>query len=385
MVALFVNEQGARVTVDGLRYVVQKNGATIQSVRMGDVDSILLFGGVEPSGELLRTAARRGCNVGLYTRDGRPYARLDSGTSRHVRLRARQFHQLTDSASPDPTIRSRLVRGVVAAKIAGQRTVLLRAQRRRPDDAVARAAFRLRRHQENLANPNSYKSAEVDVLRGVEGAAAADYFRVFDRLIVNDAFSFPGRVRRPPTDPINACLSFGYHILQNVVESAVHQVGLDPQIGALHELQDGRPSLVLDLMEEWRALVVDAAVIKLFNRGQFTPADFVEVGTEVDLPLALAAERRHLGSVASPSSSNRDVKSHREDGSTLDDAPQPVRLEATARRILIREIRGRLARRMFDDRRAERRLGFDAVLSQVRQYAEVLEDEKTSYEPFRMR
>jgi CRISPR-associated protein Cas1 len=110
---------------------------------------------------------------------------------------------------------------------------------------------------------------------GVEGNAARVYYEVFALLVRPETgFSFPGRVRRPPTDPVNALLSFHYGLVRAMVHGACEQVGLDPYVGFLHGIRPGKPALALDLMEEFRAVLADRAVLTLVNRRQVTGADF---------------------------------------------------------------------------------------------------------------
>ncbi len=121
------------------------------------------------------------------------------------------------------------------------------------------------------------KAKTLDGIRGSEGEAAATYFTVFQRLIRvdSDALSFGGRSRRPPRDPINAALSFLYSLVRAECEAALEGVGLDPQIGFLHAVRPGRPSLALDLMEELRPVLADRLAVTLINRRQLTERDFV--------------------------------------------------------------------------------------------------------------
>jgi CRISP-associated protein Cas1 len=116
----------------------------------------------------------------------------------------------------------------------------------------------------------------LETILGMEGAGSAAYFRCFGKLLSNPAqWPFPGRVKRPPTDPVNALLSFGYSLLTNKVASAVQLVGLDHYIGYLHSSFYGRPALALDLVEEFRPLIVDSIVVDIVNHRMLTPADFV--------------------------------------------------------------------------------------------------------------
>ncbi len=116
----------------------------------------------------------------------------------------------------------------------------------------------------------------LETIPGMEGAGSAAYFRCFGKLLSNPAqWPFPGRVKRPPTDPLNSLLSFGYSLLTNKVASAVQLVGFDHFVGYLHSSFYGRPALALDLMEEFRPVIVDSVVLTLLNKRMLTPDDFV--------------------------------------------------------------------------------------------------------------
>jgi CRISP-associated protein Cas1 len=116
----------------------------------------------------------------------------------------------------------------------------------------------------------------LEAMLGMEGAGSAAYFRCFGKLLSDPIqWPFPGRVKRPPTDPVNALLSFGYSLLTNKVASAVQLVGLDHFVGYLHSAVYGRPALALDLVEEFRPIIVDSLVLTMLNRRMLTPGDFV--------------------------------------------------------------------------------------------------------------
>lgn len=115
----------------------------------------------------------------------------------------------------------------------------------------------------------------INSLRGLEGAGSALYFGSFNEFLLDSTFSFSRRVRRPPTDPVNSLLSLGYALLRHDIQSAVNIVGFDPYLGYLHCIHYGRPSLALDLMEEFRPLVVDAIVLQAINQKLLSPNDFI--------------------------------------------------------------------------------------------------------------
>lgn len=166
---------------------------------------------------------------------------------------------------------------LVAAKIANSRTVLLRAARDYGDRETEKTSALIRvadflKHRIRLA----MTTTDLDMLRGVEGEAAVNYFSTFPHLFTQSGtgFSFTGRSKRPPTDPFNAILSLLYVILMHDCRSACESCGLDPQCGYLHRDRPGRHSLALDIAEEFRAFMADRLAFSLVNRKQITTADF---------------------------------------------------------------------------------------------------------------
>jgi CRISPR-associated protein Cas1 len=166
---------------------------------------------------------------------------------------------------------------MIAAKIANTRHILMRAARDHGGKSSGRALL--------LTNAADFlavrirlipRSTTLDTLRGIEGDSAAAYFAVFSQLLTNHdpGITISGRSRRPPLDPVNALLSFLYALLMHDCRSALESCGLDPQCGFLHRDRPGRPSLALDLMEEFRAFLADRTALSLFNRQQITLRDF---------------------------------------------------------------------------------------------------------------
>src|SRR5262249_37184690 len=155
----------------------------------------------------------------------------------------------------DPAFCVGVAAALAAGKIRHQRQLLLRAQRRLSDRDLAEVLGRMR-----LLAERCPRETDLASVRGLEGVAAALYFGPFGTLLLTRELAFAGRTRRPPRDEINACLSFGYALLQNVTETEVWRCGLDPQIGFFHQPLHGRPSLVLDVLEEFRPFV-DALVL----------------------------------------------------------------------------------------------------------------------------
>jgi CRISPR-associated protein Cas1 len=202
----------------------------------------------------------------FLTATGRFRARLGIDAHRHVELRRTQYRKLGEEQTAGP-IGAKLVAG----KLENMARFLIARGRRYHNEALRVAAARIRSIRTGcLSEPFN-----LERIRGLEGAGTRIYFGVFGDMIQNPDFSFTGRNRRPPLDPVNAMLSFVYTLLTNEVLSAVKASGLDPYLGALHEISYGRPSLACDLVEEYRCLLGDRMVLGLLNRKMLTPNDFI--------------------------------------------------------------------------------------------------------------
>lgn len=267
---LYVTTPGAYLAKDGETVAVRVEGETRLRVPIHNLDGVVCFGQVGASPYLLGFCAERGVGVSLLTTHGRFLARVQGPVSGNVLLRREQYRRADSEADS-----VKIARPLLAAKIANSRWVLLRWLRSPTDDAgaqaVRRTADRLRLHLDALEREES-----LDGLRGLEGRAARVYFEVFDHLITQqqDDFRFDGRNRRPPSDPVNALLSFFYTLLRHDCESALEAVGLDPAVGFLHRDRPGRPSLALDLMEELRPYLADRLALSLINRKQVQASGF---------------------------------------------------------------------------------------------------------------
>ena len=267
---LFVTTQDAWLSKDGECVRLQLEGRELGKIPIHTLGALVCFGRVSCSPFLLDHCAKNGVTVTWLTEHGRFMAAMQGPTSGNVLLRREQYRQ-----SDDPDKAPALARAFITGKIANCRTVLQRTLREHPEDhtdgALSRACDVLAQCLRRLP-----KTDTLDELRGIEGEAAGAYFAVFGRLLapaVQD-IRFTGRNRRPPLDEVNCLLSFFYALLVNDVRGALEAVGLDPQVGFLHRLRPGRPSLALDLMEEFRPILADRLTLSLFNRGQLKAKDF---------------------------------------------------------------------------------------------------------------
>jgi CRISPR-associated protein Cas1 len=270
---LYVTSEGAWLNKDGENVVVSVEGAERGRLPIHTIGSIIGFGRVLISPPLLGACAEAGIAVAHFSEHGRFLARVEGPVSGNVLLRRTQYRWADDAARRDGIIKS-----VVAGKVLNQRTVVARALRDHgqalPEGAPAAlsaAADRLGAIVRRLEKPTN-----GDAMRGFEGEASLVYFSVFDHLVLGEKplFAFAGRSRRPPLDATNALLSFVYSLLTTDVRGALEGVGLDPAVGFLHADRPGRPSLALDLLEEFRPFFADRLVLSLINRRQLGPKDF---------------------------------------------------------------------------------------------------------------
>lgn len=270
---LFVTRQDTWLAKEGECAVLRLDGKTLGKIPLHTLQSIVCFGHVSCSQYLLEHCAERGVSVTWFTEYGRFMASMHGPTTGNVLLRRAQY-RLADS----PEASAELARFFIVGKIANCRTVLLRQARTSDEPSLGEAADKLGRILKRLSQPH-----DLETLRGMEGDAAHLYFEAFPFLIkaeFRDSMRFEGRSRKPPLDEVNCLLSFFYSLLANDIRSALEGVGLDPAVGFLHRERPGRPSLALDMMEEFRPYLADRLALTLINRQQITAADFVrtEVG-----------------------------------------------------------------------------------------------------------
>ena len=263
-------ESYLRLDNDTLRVMVGDEARL--RVPLHHLQAVVCMGHVGLSTPLMHRLATDAITLVLLDDNGRFKARLEGSTNGNVLLRQAQ-HRAVDNA--DFTLA--LARAVVAGKIKNQRQVLLRGAREaklaEDEAALTRTALDLAASLRALP-----AAASLDVLRGVEGEAARNYFGALNLLVRPDlraTFTMDGRTRRPPRDRMNALLSFFYSMWMNDCRSACEAAGLDPQIGFLHALRPGRAALALDLMEEFRPFA-DRLALTLVNRAQLSATDFDE-------------------------------------------------------------------------------------------------------------
>lgn len=260
----YVQEQGAKIGKKGHKLVVSKEGEELASVRVKDMSQVVLMGGVGISTQTVHYLCDEGVPI-VYVSRGHWFYGITHGTGlRNAYDRAAQFQ-----AAADEQRSLEFAREVVLGKGANQRTILGRNISPRPIATLKEMSMLLRK---------ASTARTVEELLGLEGGIAARYFARFSNLLkprdFDATWDFNSRNRRPPKDPVNALLSFGYALLTKDCTVALLAEGLDPWWGLYHRPRHGRPALALDLMEEFRPLVVDSAVLTAVNTGMVTRSSF---------------------------------------------------------------------------------------------------------------
>lgn len=262
---LYVTEQGATITKDRGRIEVKKDGERLLSMRAIDVSQVCIYGNVQISAQLLRELFASDIPICWFSYGGW-FSGLGEGLpGRNVELRRRQTIIAAQGGLD-------ISRRIVAGKILNSRTLLRRNTRDRSDAVLAQ----LKRLAEQ-----ALEATNVGSLLGVEGAAARIYFGAFatmlreEKRLPGGPFTFDGRNRRPPTDPVNCLLGFVYGLLTKELTATAYGIGFDPYQGFYHRPRFGRPALALDLAEEFRPLIAESVVVNLINNGEVAISDFI--------------------------------------------------------------------------------------------------------------
>jgi len=276
---LYLTEQGLKLTKEGQRFIINYPGKSrkAREIRINDTEEIYIFGRISLSPPVIQSCLKRKIPVHFLSASGDYLGGLKGFTTKNVELRVNQFQSYFDLQK-----RISLAKSIVKGKIYGQIHVVSELKRRyffKPFEGII---FRLNLYLKDLS-----KAEEIDTLMGIEGTASKTYFEALTLVFKKLGWKFPGRVKRPPTDPVNALLSLGYTLLFSKILSFVEASGLDPYLGYLHSTDYGKPSLVLDLMEEWRPLFVDTLVIRCLSWKAISTKDFTDQVLEEDEPYSI--------------------------------------------------------------------------------------------------
>lgn len=279
---IYLLEQGLTLSKEGERLVVSRDATEVSEIPVQKLDQLMIQGNSMVSTAALRMLAEN--DIGVYFADwsGKCWGALDVFDSRSTELNAMQYSRAQDSGSI-----LNISRAIVAGKIANSRLVLRRyARNHELEDAE------LRDMEQAAMQHAAETAATLDAVRGHEGMAAHIYFSALS-ILLPAAWQFDRRTRQPPLDPVNAMLSYGYAVLFANIKTLIRRRGLDPHVGNLHALRDGHAALASDLMEEFRALTVDSAVLQLIFRQGIKLEHFV-LDDQAELPCRMTDAGRKI-------------------------------------------------------------------------------------------
>lgn len=358
-------EQNTTVSKEGGRLLIKKEGVVTNTIHLFKLEQVVLFGNIFLTPAAIRYLLKEGIDTAFMTRQGRYIGRLQSALGKNIVLRREQFRKMEDEAFCLKTAKA-----IVKGKLSNLRSVLMRLNRQREGVNLNNEILALRNLTSRIDEASS-----LETLRGYEGRGSSVYFGGFSKGFIAEGLEFPGRVRRPPTDPINALLSLGYTLLLNQVIAAVSLVGFDPYFGSLHSIDYGRPSLALDLMEEWRPIIVDTLVLSVFNLKALTPLDF--------------EERKAVLTEKKPTDTANLERGPQEDLTELlgdeEKERSAVLLTETGFRKFITQYERKMGQKVQYHLTGDQLSYRDCIREQVRHFARYLKGEEAEYQPMPLR
>lgn len=263
MAFLYITEQGAVLRKSGQRLVVEKDGSALFDIPASKVKGVLIFGNVQVSTQAMRLALELEIELALFSYHGRLLGQLTPPATGNVALRQAQY-----ACKGDPGFTLTFSRAVVTGKLANALAFVREFAHNHPETDLQENVTRL-----EAARSQAGESSDLPALLGFEGTGARVYFDAFAKM-VRHSFSFDGRHRRPPPDPVNALLSLGYTMVYNEISSLLDGMGFDPYLGLYHQPRSGHSTLASDLLEEFRAPLVDRFTLGLVNNRVFQEQDF---------------------------------------------------------------------------------------------------------------
>ncbi|MGA2499971.1 MAG: CRISPR-associated endonuclease Cas1 [Tepidisphaeraceae bacterium] len=277
----YVTEPGASIHLSGGSILVRKDGVLLAEWELIHLQALILLGPADISTPAMTALLKAGVETAFMTTSGRLLGQLTPAKAGNVPLRLAQYRLATD-----PGFRFSQAVAVVRAKLAAMSDLLERYADNYPEVPLDEPRQSIKNLRERLDD-----APDIPALMGLEGAAAAAYFKGF-AMTNRSELPFCGRSTRPPKDPVNAMLSFGYVLLGNEIWSLLDALGFDPFLGFYHSVTPNRPSLALDLIEPFRHAIIDRMVLRAINLRRFQAADFCE--EDGGVLLAREASKRFL-------------------------------------------------------------------------------------------
>lgn len=265
MSTLYLLEQGSKLEKESKRLVVKKDTKILIEIPEFKIERVLIFGNIQITTQAMKFLLESGIETSLFNIHGRLIGRLSPVQSKNVLLRFAQFEK-----AKDEDFKLLISKRIVEGKIKNSKALVQRYMRNHPEADLEEVETAL-----NSCIEEVDRKTRLSSLVGVEGRASAIYFQAFGKML-RKGLQFEARSRRPPLDPVNSLLSLGYSLITNEMFSVITSIGFDPYIGFLHGIEYGRPSLALDLIEEFRHSVIDRLTIELVNKDILTQEDFEE-------------------------------------------------------------------------------------------------------------
>lgn len=263
MAFLYITEQNSILRKSGSRLILQKDEDILLEVQCHKIDAVLIFGNVQFTTQAVEELFKHGIEMAILSRTGRLKGQITSPATKNIMLRLKQFKKYWDEP-----FRLNISKSIVSGKIHNCLAMIRLFAYNHKDIDLKTEISNL---QAILIRVE--KTDSLEKLIGKEGHAARIYFNTFGKMTLGE-FDFPGRKKRPPTDPINSILSLSYTMIFNEIASLLDGIGFDPYLGYLHSADYGRASLAADLMEEFRAPIADRLTLNLVNNRVFNQDDF---------------------------------------------------------------------------------------------------------------
>jgi len=267
---IYVTEEGARISKRGGRFIIGRGSEIVFEIPSEKIDGLVLIDSVQVSSRAITEFLQRGIPVTWLSGQGKFFGRLEPTTHVNVFKQADQIDLIKV-----PAFYIEIARKIILAKVHNQITLLRRYERNSKDANC----FEMGIKNMLAVRKNIFQAGSLEELMGFEGYMAKCYFQVLGN-IVDDEFRFDRRSRRPPKDAFNSMLSFGYTLLMYEIYTAIANAGLHPYFGFLHSLHNGHPTLASDLMEEWRAVLIDSMVLSLVQHHEVKITDFLNYEEE---------------------------------------------------------------------------------------------------------
>jgi CRISPR-associated protein Cas1 len=301
MATIYISEQGSVISKTSRRLIVTKESVTVLELPIFKVERLFIFGNIQITTQAMNFLLENNIDVSFFTMGGKCHGRLTTMESKNIFLRLAQYERYLDSE-----FQINLAKTIVSIKLDNEIELIYSFAKNYGISRFREILIAIKKCKESLNAKISIKS-----IMGIEGIAASYFFKAFKMMFRNENLIFNLRQKNPSLDPINSLLSFGYTLVTNEILSVLIGQGFDPYIGFLHGINYGRPSLALDVVEEFRSMI-DGFTLKILNKSILTEEDFISTPDGMFLkPYSMKRYFMHYDKLMSESESNSDIKSKR--------------------------------------------------------------------------